>query len=134
MQIAIAIVEHNGRFLVGRRPQGVPLAGRWEFPGGKVESDETPSAAARRECQEETGLAIQVRSPLAEIQHTYDHGLLTLHFFLAALERPASPDPTAPFVWLPLDALLELEFPPANAPILKMLADDPTIILAKEMI
>ena len=58
--IAIAIVEYDGLFLVGQRPPDVPLAGLWEFPGGKVQAGETPEAAAARECFEETGLTAQV--------------------------------------------------------------------------
>jgi mutator protein MutT len=55
--VAIAVLEHNGKFLVGVRPPGVPLAGLAEFPGGKIDLGETPEAAAIRECREETGLA-----------------------------------------------------------------------------
>ncbi len=53
-RIAIAVVEHDGNFLIGLRPSGAVLGGLWEFPGGKVEPDETPEAAAARECLEET--------------------------------------------------------------------------------
>src|SRR5947209_7478611 len=59
-QIAIAVVEQDGRFLVGRRPAGVPLAGLSEFPGGKIEPQETAEAAAVRECFEETGIVVEV--------------------------------------------------------------------------
>src|SRR4029079_19393384 len=54
--IAIAIVEHSGSFLVGRRPEGAALAGLWEFPGGKIEPGETAEEAAGREWLVETGL------------------------------------------------------------------------------
>ena len=55
--VAIAVVEHDGCFLVGVRPEGKPLAGFAEFPGGKVDHGETPEQAAIRECREESGLA-----------------------------------------------------------------------------
>ncbi|MDP6469251.1 MAG: NUDIX domain-containing protein, partial [Pirellulaceae bacterium] len=58
--IAIAVVEHNGRFLVGMRPVETVLAGFSEFPGGKVEPNEVPAQAAVRECLEETGLEVEV--------------------------------------------------------------------------
>src|SRR5262249_13310601 len=60
--VAIAVVEHGERFLVGIRPEGKPLAGFAEFPGGKVNDGETPEAAAIRECDEESGLRIEVVS------------------------------------------------------------------------
>ena len=62
--IAVAVVEHDGRYLVGQRPAHVPLGGFWEFPGGKVERGETPEAAAIRECLEETGLTVHIQRVL----------------------------------------------------------------------
>ena len=58
--IAIAVVEHEDRLLVGRRPAGVPLSGYCEFPGGKVKPNESSKEAAVRECLEETGLSVIV--------------------------------------------------------------------------
>ena len=46
VRIAIAVIEQDGHFLIGKRPCGEPLAGLWEFPGGKIEPGETPQAAA----------------------------------------------------------------------------------------
>ena len=46
-EIAVAVVELDGKFLIGLRPEGIPLAGLWEFPGGKVELDESPAEAAK---------------------------------------------------------------------------------------
>ena len=59
-EIAVAVVERDGSFLIGLRTAGLSLAGMAEFPGGKVEPGESPSAAAVRECLEETGLQIEV--------------------------------------------------------------------------
>ena len=50
-RIGIAVVESAGQVLVGLRPEGVPLAGMAEFPGGKCEQDETPRSCAVRECR-----------------------------------------------------------------------------------
>src|SRR4051812_46830278 len=58
--VAIAVVEHDGKSLVGERPAGVALAGFAEFPGGKVEPGESPEAAAVRECIEESGLQVEI--------------------------------------------------------------------------
>ena len=52
VQIALAVVRHDDSVLIGQRPAGVPLAGYWEFPGGKILDDETPQEAAARECRE----------------------------------------------------------------------------------
>ena len=56
---AVALVDADGRLLVQQRPAGKPMAGLWEFPGGKVESGETPESALVRELAEELGIDVQ---------------------------------------------------------------------------
>jgi 8-oxo-dGTP diphosphatase len=118
--IAVAVVEHDGSFLIGRRPEGVALAGLWEFPGGKVRPGETPQDAAARECLEETGLAVEIGAAYPHVLHRYDHGLLQLNFFAAV---PIDPDqqPAEPFRWVARDRLGNYEFPPANEALLRQL-------------
>jgi 8-oxo-dGTP diphosphatase len=118
--IAIAVVQHAGRVLVGLRGDDVVLAGYWEFPGGKVGEGETPAAAAARECLEETGLAVRITGLLASVQHTYDYGPLALEFF-AAEPLDAEQPPRAPFRWVPLAELPQYRFPPANAEVIARL-------------
>jgi 8-oxo-dGTP diphosphatase len=118
--IAIAVVEHDDRFLIGRRPPGVTLAGFWEFPGGKVEIGETAAECAARECLEEAGVAIEVQDLYSECTHLYEHGLLDLHFFRC---RPmdAAHEPRPPFCWVERVELRGFQFPPANLELLKLL-------------
>jgi tRNA (guanine-N7-)-methyltransferase len=119
-QIAIAIAEHDGRYLIGQRPPGTPLAGLWEFPGGKILPNETPQAAAARECLEETGLDVVVGAPYPTVTHEYPHGSVKLHFFAC---RPVDPtqQPRPPFEWVEAARLGDYPFPSANAAILKSL-------------
>jgi mutator protein MutT len=111
--IAIAVVRHQGRYLVGRRPEGAPLAGLWEFPGGKAEPEESLEAAAVRECLEEAGLEVAVTGEFPPVAHTYAHGVVELHFFACQLVGP-SQEPRAPFRWVDGSELGRLEFPAAN--------------------
>ena len=115
-EIAIAVVEHDGRYLIGLRPPNVPLPGLWEFPGGKLRPGETPAQAAERECLEETGLAIVVGEAFPDVLHTYEHGRLLLHFFRCRLGDPvaAAAVPTR-FRWVPGGKLVDYAFPAANA-------------------
>src|SRR5262245_8496491 len=98
--IAIAVVEQEGRFLIGQRPAGIPLAGLWEFPGGKIEQGEKPEAAAVRECLEETGLVVEPLFRYPEHVQEYEHDRVQL-FFIACRIRPGSAcEPKAPFRWV----------------------------------
>jgi 8-oxo-dGTP diphosphatase len=121
-QIAIAVVERNGYFLVGERPVGKPLAGYAEFPGGRVEGGETPEQAAVRECLEETGLSVAVARLYDNCHHDYEHDRVHLHFF-ACRSVGADTEPHAPFRWVPRADLKTLKFPEANQSLLSMLIE-----------
>ena len=118
--IAVAVVRRSGQVLIGPRPSDVPLAGFWEFPGGKLQPGESPEAAALRECREETGLEIRLEGACEEVVFAYPHGRLRIYFFAA---RPAGDSlvPRAPFRWVSLSELVRYPFPPANQSVLDRL-------------
>lgn len=120
--IAIAVIEHEGRFLIGQRPPGVSLAGLWEFAGGKLEPGETPEQAAVREALEETGLAIEIIGEYPRHTQAYDHDRVQLHFFACRPLDPTAP-PRAPFRWVARLELAEYEFPIGNRGLMKLLAE-----------
>jgi mutator protein MutT len=120
--IAVAVVRHQGKFLIQQRPEGVPLAGLWEFPGGKVEANETPAACAVRECKEETGLDVRVVGAYPEVVQQYDHDKVRLHF-LACEPIGGNPPPTpAGALWVTGLELRNYEFPRANAGLIALLS------------
>jgi 8-oxo-dGTP diphosphatase len=123
--IAVAVVECEGRFLVGRRPRGAALAGLWEFPGGKIETGESPEDAARRECLEETGLAVTVRGCYPQHVQRYEHGAVQLHFLACEPIDRAQP-PREPFTWVERAELAALEFPAGNRRLLDLLLSGST--------
>ncbi len=122
--VSIAVVEQEGRFLVGRRAEHVPLGGLWEFPGGKLEGHESPAAAAERECLEETGIRVIATHCLVVNLHQYEHGQIKLYFY-ACHPRPTScadrPAPRAPYQWVSRQTLAELAFPEGNRAVLQQL-------------
>jgi 8-oxo-dGTP diphosphatase len=119
--IAIAVVEHEGRFLIGQRPADVPLAGLWEFPGGKMQPGETPEAAAVRECCEETGLAVEPLFRYLGETHEYEHDRVELYFIACRLADGESGTPQPPFIWISREDLSHYEFPAGNWRLLELL-------------
>jgi 8-oxo-dGTP diphosphatase len=122
--IAVAVVVHDGRVLVGRRSRDAAEApGLAEFPGGKVEERETAAEAAARECLEEAGISIEVGSRSFGVASTQVRPNILLSFHWARPIDPAAV-PKPPFMWIPIEQLPTLDFPAANAAILAMLAHD----------
>ena len=71
---AVALIDSDGRVLLAQRPEGKSMAGLWEFPGGKVETGETPEVALIRELEEELGINTwqSCLAPLTFASHAYE--------------------------------------------------------------
>jgi 8-oxo-dGTP diphosphatase len=82
--VACALVDTDGRVLLAERPHGKSMAGLWEFPGGKVETNERPEAALIRELNEELGIKTQEAclAPLTFVSHAYDDFHLLMPLFI----------------------------------------------------
>lgn len=76
--VAGLIEDAQGRLLACRRPEGKHLAGKWEFPGGKIETDESPDDALVRELEEELGIIVETGSTLTPVVHDYGRGPIEL--------------------------------------------------------
>lgn len=121
VQVVVAVVVRDGTILIGRRrDDGRPLAGYWEFPGGKVEPGEQLVNALHRELIEELDLTVVVDRPLTMIRHAYPKAIVELYPFLCV---PIAGDPKPLAVqelrWVTADALTTYTFPPANATLLE---------------
>ena len=73
------LLDAEGRYLLGQRPEGKPYAGYWEVPGGKIEKGETIFEALKRELQEELGIDIQSSEELTVLEYDYPHAYVRLH-------------------------------------------------------
>jgi len=72
-QVTAAILEKDGKILIAQRKPGAALAGKWEFPGGKLESGETPEACLRRELMEEFGVDTEIGAFICSSKFEYKH-------------------------------------------------------------
>ena len=123
---AVAMVDGDGRVLLTRRPAGKPMAGLWEFPGGKLGQDETPEAALIRELREELGIDTEESclAPFAFASHAYDSFHLLMPLFVCRVWRGiVAPREGQKARWLPPAKMAGLAMPPADKPLVAMLRD-----------
>jgi 8-oxo-dGTP diphosphatase len=73
------LLDAEGRYLLGQRPEGKPYAGYWEVPGGKIENGESVFEALKRELQEELGIDIESSEDLVVLEYDYPHAYVRLH-------------------------------------------------------
>ena len=116
------MINPEGEVLVAERQMQKFQGGRWEFPGGKVEKDETPLAALQRELDEEIGVEVQQARPLQQLRNTYPDKEILLDVWKVT-EYNGEPlgKEGQKIRWVHLDVLFSIEIPDANIPIVKML-------------
>lgn len=118
-----AIIERDGTVFAARRNPERSAGGLWEFPGGKVEADETPEQALTRELREELGVDVSI-GELVDTSLSNVAGLtIELGCYLTELRGsdPVSSTDHDALTWVPLDQLEELDWAPGDVPIIKRL-------------
>lgn len=120
--MAGALFDASGHVLIAQRPPGKHLAGGWEFPGGKLEPEESPFAGLCRELQEELGVQVAQAQPLICIEHHYDDRsvLLDLWHVSAFSGEPQGLDGQA-LRWVAVDDLEAAGLLPADLPMIPAL-------------
>lgn len=122
--VAAAMIDEAGRVLVQKRPAGKPLAGLWEFPGGKIEPGESPEAALVRELFEELGVDV---SPEELTPFTFstavveDVHLILMLYVLRRWAGAVSPLAADALEWCAISDLAHLQMPPADVPLVERL-------------
>jgi 8-oxo-dGTP diphosphatase len=119
--VTAAVIERHGRFLVTKRQPGVHLAGRWEFPGGKCDAGESLHVCVIRELHEELGVEASVGRELLSTTYDYPERQVEVHFLQCELQGEPSPQVGQEMRWVSLDELRELDFPPADAELIRLL-------------
>ena len=129
---AVALIDRDGRVLLAQRPEGKPMAGLWEFPGGKIEPSETPETALIRELDEELGINTNTSclAPLSFARHSYSasdnrtafHLLMMLYVCRRWQGRP-QPIEGGALKWVRPQKLRDYPMPDADIPLIAALQD-----------
>ena len=124
--VAVAIVDVDGRILISQRPRGKPMAGLWEFPGGKIEIGESPEKALIREIKEELNIDVSDRclAPFTFASHKYEDFHLLMPLYVCRVwEGNVEAMENQELKWVRPKNLAEYPMPPADRPLVAMLRD-----------
>lgn len=123
---AAALVDRDNRVLISQRPTGKPMAGLWEFPGGKVGAGETPEQALVRELREELGIKVceSCLAPFTFASHAYERFHLLMPLYICrSWEGEIAPREGQAIRWVRASRLRDFPMPPADLPLIPMLRD-----------
>ena len=120
IHVACAIIERDGLVLAAQRKEGMRLAMKWEFPGGKIEAGESPEQCLRRELIEELDIHVAIERQLDKVTHSYPFFVVTLYPFVCTIVsgEPAMHEHSA-FLWLSPEKLLPLDWAEADVPLIR---------------
>jgi 8-oxo-dGTP diphosphatase len=124
--VACALVDTDRRVLIAQRPEGKPLAGLWEFPGGKIDRGERPEQTLIRELREEIGITVQEAclAPLTFASYQYDDFHLLMPLYICRRwEGEVVAREGQKLAWVRANKLRGYPMPPAVIPLIPPLID-----------
>ena len=124
IEVVGAVLVHDGRVFAAKRGPGKSMAGYWEFPGGKVEADETPEEALARELREELKVDVTVGEFIVTATHEAGTAVIELSTYLCTIiEGVPVLTEHEEFRWLPVSELSDVEWAPADIPTVELLRE-----------
>lgn len=126
IQVSCALLLQHNRVLIAQRSANMRMPGKWEFPGGKREADESLSHCLKRELFEEFGIQIQVRQALPSVIHAYPEFTIALFPFWCTWEAGVlQPKEHQKFTWCLPEELYDYDWAAADLPIVQAIAKEP---------
>ncbi len=125
IRVGVAVIIQDEKVLISKRHADLHQGGKWEFPGGKIESGESDSSAITRELLEELSITAKVLAPFLEVNYDYPDKHVSLQVWTVT-EFSGVPHGAEgqPIKWVPVNQLDQYRFPAANYPILKKIVAD----------
>ena len=124
-KVTAAVIERDGKILIARRKAGDSQAGKWEFPGGKLEPGETPEACLKRELQEELGIETEVGEFFCSSRFVYPHIAVELIVYRTSyVSGEVALHDHDRVKWVSPMALNEIEFSEADRPVVRRLKEE----------
>ncbi|MCA9675886.1 MAG: (deoxy)nucleoside triphosphate pyrophosphohydrolase [Kofleriaceae bacterium] len=116
IRVVAAVIERDGRYLITQRNAGAVLPLLWEFPGGRVETDETEEHALQREVQGRIGVEVVIGDKLGDHVHEYAHYDVVMTMYACSLAEGVHPYPATvnDLRWVTSKEFLDYDFPPAD--------------------
>ncbi|MBT3567069.1 MAG: 8-oxo-dGTP diphosphatase MutT [Porticoccus sp.] len=113
--VAAVIWAKNKKILIAKRPDNKPQGGFWEFPGGKIERDETPTEGLFRELKEELAISVLEMRPFIKLEHEYPERSIILDVWIVEkFTGNARGNEGQTIAWVSIDQLNQYQFPEAN--------------------
>ncbi|MBM7643603.1 (deoxy)nucleoside triphosphate pyrophosphohydrolase [Streptococcus loxodontisalivarius] len=123
IQVVAAAILKDGKYFCAQRPEGKSLSGKWEFPGGKLEANESPEQALIREIKEEFNSTIEIIDFVNDASYDYDFGTVSMKTFRAHLvEGDLQLLEHQDAIWLDPNNLNTLDWAPVDRPAVDLLS------------
>mgnify|MGYP006380829093 CR=1 FL=1 len=120
VHVAVGVIRRGEEIFISKRPDALHQGGKWEFPGGKVETGETVLQALNRKLQEEVGLTVLAATPLLQLEYAYPEKTVLLDVWCVdEFSGVAAGREGQQVAWVHYQQLSNYQFPDANQPILQ---------------
>lgn len=120
LHVACAIIEQDGKVLAAQRSAAMSLPLKWEFPGGKIESGESPQECLNRELHEELGVSVCIASALSPATHAYTDFIVTLYPFICRIAGGSiTMHEHHALKWVEPQQMQELDWAAADLPVIR---------------